>query len=188
MSRPTTTHDADGDRHVGYLDALPPALLDAPLDYIFADHFRQRCLYGYLLGIAASRKIPRDEADAVMTFLTTDIALHHADEDEDLYPAVLRRARPEDGLEPILARLACDHLDSASAIETIAVALRRSRAAGTVRIGRHDAELLSAFARGEQRHLSIENGIVLVIARKRLSPHDLQGISRSMKARRGVET
>jgi hypothetical protein len=43
-----------------------------------------------------------------------------------------------------------------------------------------------AYVEGEQRHLSVEAGIVLVIARKRLASADLRELSRSMKTRRGV--
>jgi hypothetical protein len=43
-----------------------------------------------------------------------------------------------------------------------------------------------AYAASEYRHLSVENGIMLVIARKRLTAADIKAIARAMKARRGV--
>jgi len=48
------------------------------------------------------------------------------------------------------------------------------------------AELLLAFASREHRHLAIENAIVMVIARRRLTSADLAAMSRAMKARRGI--
>lgn len=46
--------------------------------------------------------------------------------------------------------------------------------------------MLKAFAVSVNRHLAIENSLVLAIARVRLSAKDLAAISRGMKARRGV--
>jgi hypothetical protein len=43
-----------------------------------------------------------------------------------------------------------------------------------------------AYATGEHRHLAAENGIVLAIARIRLTRGDLAKMSRSMKQRRGL--
>jgi len=168
------------------LEPLPIALLDQPLDYIFADHFRQRCVIGALRRFVADGCAPRAEADQVVAHFERDIVLHHQDEESDVFPAVRRRALPSDNLGAILASLTEDHRHAGAMTETIVEALSAHIADDPVKIKRGDREVMMAYARSEQRHLAIENGIVLVIARKRLTEPDLSAMSRSMKARRGV--
>lgn len=95
--------------------------------------------------------------------------IHHADEDEDLFPAVRRKSLPEDNLGPVLARLADDHRRSDVIVEDIVAALAMHPERDTVRIGPGAGELMQVYAADEQRHLAIENGVVLVIASIRLS-------------------
>lgn len=187
MTRSPTAEDAVTQRSVEQLDALPPSLLDEPLDFIFADHFRQRSLCAVLRCVARSRRVPRASADKVRAFLAHDLALHFQDEDEDLFPALHERAEPEDGLPQILARLSEDHRLAKPLIAEIVAALSVRPTHDPIRIPAAATETMFAFVAAEQRHLSVENGIVLVIARKRLVPADMRKLSRSMKARRGLD-
>lgn len=41
------------------------------------------------------------------------------------------------------------------------------------------------FTQRERRHIALENAVVLPIARLRLTPRDLSGLSRRLAARRG---
>lgn len=168
------------------LDPLPFKLLDEPLDYLFADHFRERCLTQALRKFAAVGSAPRVEADHVIAYLLHEQPLHHADEEEDLFPLLRRRARPDDELGPILAQLAEDHRRLAPMVDEIVAVLGAQPAKDLVRLRRHMRELLKAYAANEAHHVAIENGIVLVMARKRLNAADLQTMSHAMKARRGV--
>lgn len=168
------------------VEPIPFALLDEPLDYIFADHFRQRSIIAALRRFVAAGKATRVEADMVVAYLERDLPLHHEDEDEDLFPAVRRRALPEDDLGGVLARLREDHRQTQPMVEMIAASLSASPARDTIRIDSSTREVMLAYAAGEHRHLAIENGIVLAIARIRLTRNDLKTISRAMKARRGV--
>lgn len=186
MTNADTVSGAEPRPTISNLEAPGIDLLDAPLDFIFAEHFRQRCLCGHLRRIAAARRATRKEATVILAFLTRDLVLHHTDEDEDLFPAVRRRALPEDSLEPILARLTADHAKALDWVDIIRVALSRHFDGDHIAVNHHSADAMLAYATSEHRHLSIENGIVLVIARRRLTPSDLAELSRSMKARRGV--
>jgi len=47
-------------------------------------------------------------------------------------------------------------------------------------------EMIQAYAACELKHLALENGVVLALARIRLTRADLTTIGRSMKLRRGV--
>lgn len=186
MSRPASTDDAVAQRSLAQLDALPLSMLDEPLEFIFADHFRQRSICTVLRSFARSRRVPLESADKVLAFLAHDLSLHHQDEDADLFPALRKRAEPE-GLSTILARLSEDHRQCSSLVADIVAALSVKAMRGKITLSAAAAEAMFAYVAGEQRHLSVENGIVMVIARKRLAPADLRKLSRSMKTRRGVE-
>jgi hemerythrin-like domain-containing protein len=168
------------------VEPIPFTLLDEPLDYIFADHFRQRSILAALRRFAAAGKVNRSEADMVVAYLERDLPLHHDDEDEDLFPALRRRALPEDDLGAVLARLREDHRQAQPMVEMITASLSAHPARDIVRIDSSTREVMLAYAAGEHRHLAIENGIVLAIARIRLTRNDLKAVSRGMKLRRGV--
>lgn len=162
----------------------PPALIEEPLDFFLAEHMRQRCLCAELRRVASLGSIDRDTAAMIVEQLTHAQPLHHRDEEYDLFPAVLRRSQPEDNLAPIIDRLCADHSASQRLARDIAEAL--SAPEGCAPLDDRLCEAITSYADAENRHLALENAIVLVIARKRLKPTDLQIISRHMKRRRGV--
>ena len=174
------------DRAALVTELIPFALLDEPLEYIFAAHARQRAVCASLRKFARQGFAERGEADMVAAFLTQDRVLHQIDEDEELFPAVRRRAAPSDNLGVVLARLSDDHRRSQATIDMIVSVLCKNPARETQRLSVAECELLESFATMENRHLAIENSVVLSIARIRLSPGDLKSMSRAMKARRGV--
>jgi hemerythrin-like domain-containing protein len=169
--------------------APPPlSLLDDPLGYIGADHDRQRSACRALRQLATEMEIDRRLAGAIVAFFVRDLPLHHQDEDEDLFPLLLKRSLPEDGLATLLTQLSGDHIKAAAMVVRIVETITPAGNATTININRRTAGLARDYADREHRHLAIENAIVMVIARKRLKADDLLVISRSMKARRGVPT
>lgn len=184
MSRLPNRGETVAQQSLAQLAALPSALLDEPLEFIFADHFRQRSLCAVLRSVAHGRRVSRASAETVLAFLSHDLLLHHQDEDADLFPALRQRAEAEDELPPILDRLSEDHRQAAPLIDEIVAVLSAKPAPDPISIPAAAAETMFAYIVGEQRHLSIENGIVLVIARKRLKQADLATMSMAMKARR----
>lgn len=183
---PADPNRPDPARHP-IVEAIPFSLIDKPLDYILADHSRKRSVCGALRRFAQAGEVARIEADMVIAFLDQDLPLHHDDEDLDLFPAVRRRALPDDDLGSALARLSEDHRLSETMVETIIANLAASRSDAPVKLVRQVRELMLAYAATEHRHLAIENGIVMAIARIRLKPADIKAISQSMKLRRGVQ-
>lgn len=175
-------------QHPVALPSPPPlALIDQPLDFIQAEHLRHRAYCAMLASFARTRQVKRVDADRMTAFLTADLSLHYADEDEDLFPALRRRALPEDDLGAVLARLAEDHRRQLEMAEAIATSLSRNPATETVRLDTASVEAIQAYVASENRHLAIENAVVLTIAGVRLSRNDLKTMSRAMKVRRGVE-
>ena len=168
------------------IESISLCLLNEPLDYILADHARMRKICAALLDIASTHVASRLVADTLTAYLTGELTTHHADEDEDLFPALRRRLVPEDNLGIVLARLGEDHRRGTVMIDAIAKALTQNPAAEAVRLSAGECELIQVYANAEQQHLAIENAVVMGISRIRLTRSDLKSISEGMKARRGV--
>ncbi len=168
------------------VEPMPDGLLTTPLDYIFADHFRHRRICAALKRCAAQRSAPVSEARAVGRFLTRDLVWHHGDEDEDLFPALRRRSRPQDDLLVVLAGLEAEHRRSEPVAAAIIASLTATSDAPQIALDARSCAAIEDFAAAEHRHLALENGIVLAIARVRLTQADLAKISHSMMRRRGA--
>lgn len=165
---------------------IPLALLNDPLAYVLAAHFRQRAICAVLRRFAAERVTSRIEADRMIAYLGGDLRLHHEDEDIDLYPVLRRRALLADGLGIIMARLGEEHRRGAAMADHIVDALSATVADDAVHIDVAANETMQAYASIELKHLALENCVVLALARIRLTRTDLNTIGRSMKLRRGV--
>ncbi len=171
------------------LDMMPPAAqLTTPLDYILADHFRQRVLCSVLDDFAETGALDRDLAAAALRFLKTDFAPHVIDEEEDLFPLLRRRSQPEDRIEDVLGDLSQEHatdkLDADGIIDGLGTVLETE---GNDSVDEDLRALLRRFAASERRHLIVENAIVMPLARARLTRDDLRNLGRRMAARRGLD-
>ncbi len=185
-SNQRTLQSGNGKWVMPTIEMIPDTLLGEPLEYMFADHFRQRVVLATLQHFAEEASASRADADTIATFLTRDLVLHHADEEEDLFPLVRLRALPEDELGTLLARLGEDHHRSKAMIEDITGALMKHPAEKAVYLRTRICRLIQAYVASENRHLAVENSVLLAIARIRLTPKDQKAISRGMKVRRGV--
>jgi hemerythrin-like domain-containing protein len=169
-------------------EAPPPVRLLSPIDYIFADHFRHRTLCRVLDDIAQGAEFDRETVIAALRFLETDYRIHLLDEEEDLFPLLRQRAAAEDCVDEVLDQLSLEHGEeqkTADAVIEKLSAMLGSRGAKPADADFRDQ--LRRFAAQDRRHLTVENAIVLPLARARLSPGDLRDIGKSMAARRGLE-
>ena len=168
--------------------APPPGLLSEPIDYIFADHFRQRTLCRILEEVADEPAWDREKVDAALRFLMQDFALHIADEEKDLFPLLRRRADPEANIREFVGQLNEDHKRAGvrfdQIVERFSSVLER---AGTKPAGQRFRELLRQFAEAEKRHLIFENAIILPLARAELTGDDLRTLGKRMADRRGLD-
>ena len=169
-----------------FIEQIPDTVLDEPLEYLFADHFRQRVALTMLQHFAEEASASRADADSIATFLTHDLVLHYADEEEDLFPFVRLRALPEDELGALLTHLGEDHHRNKAMVEVITSALMQHPAEKAVHLSANICSLIQAYVVSENQHLTVENGVLLAIARIRLTPKDRKTISQGMKIRRGV--
>lgn len=173
------------------IDALknaPPVLFfRQPLDYIVADHFRQRTLCRVLDEIAVDVKPDVPKIDVALSFITNELGPHVQDEEEDLFPLLRRRAHPEDEINLVLGKLSQEHSADQVDGDEIIAGLPQIKAQPDYCVQNpFFAQLLKRFAANERQHLIVENAIVLPLARVRLTEADLNDLGRRMAARRGI--
>lgn len=172
---------------INEIEAIPRDLLSAPLDWFFAEHYRHRQFCRLMNEVAAAHVFDQERVEGLLTFLRDDLPVHIIDEEQDLFPLLRRRAEPEDAVEHVLGLLSLEHKADADRTRQLRLHLESCladrRAPGMDPAAR---KALQTFATQELRHLALENAIVLPIARLRLTPADLFGMSRRLAARRGV--
>lgn len=163
------------------IEPMPEGLEDSPLDFLFADHHRQRQAVQILLRIAGGE---HDETALrnLITFLERDFALHIADEERDFVPLLRRQCRPEDNIDRLIERLSLEHADDESSVREI-VAILRSRLQGVV-LSEWDQARMRDFASHLRRHLALENGVLLPIARVRMGAASLALLAARIRERR----
>ena len=166
------------------IGTIAPSLLSRPLDFIAADHVRQRRLCAAVEGIADAGTADPKLVEEILAHIRDDLGPHIDDEEQDLFPLLRRRCDPEDEIDLILRRLDREHAEDKSAIATLVDDLTRLLAPDAG-VDAAMAARLRAFARSFQRHLAIENGAVLPLARARLTRADLANLAKRMAARRG---
>lgn len=163
-------------------------LLARPLEWFAAEHQRHREFCRRLAEAAAATIFDGPEIAALAAFVRHDLARHVLEEEEELFPLLRRRARPEDVITEALDRLAAEHgADAASAQVVLAHLDASLEARAPLGASAGARQALMGFASEELRHLALENAVVLPLARRRLSSGDLRKLSRRLAARRGVE-
>lgn len=175
--------------HPGGIERSPPQLLKEPLEFLFAEHFRQRQMCKVLEYLALAPAFDASLIASTDDFIRYDLALHVIDEEEDLFPLLRRRCEPDDVIEDVLGKLSADHaLDQqlAHIVRSIfALALERREPPSGLLGG---AEALLRLAMQEKSHMALENAVVMPLARRRLTGDDLEALSLRLAARRGVAT
>ena len=169
-----------------HLEPLPEALLSDPLEYILADHLRQRVLCHLCDRLADADCLDRDIAVEVADHIRNDFSIHVIDEEQDLFPLLRRRARPEDAIEVTLGELSGQHADGEALADEILRGLDACLDAPVCPLKPKLAKALKTFAHSERSHLALENAIIVPLARVRLTKKDLKELAARMAARRGV--
>ena len=169
------------------IEPLPPELVHEPLNWLFAEHYRQRQLCQLIERVCSATVLLRPEAEDILQFLRHDMPLHIIDEEDDLFPLLRRRCQPSDELDQVLGALSVEHRDDIEYSRALAIPLERPLETGEAPSGdRETRRLFAEFAQRERRHIALENAVVLPIARLRLTAADLRSLSLRLAARRGV--
>lgn len=173
-------------------DRLPEDARNDAVVWVFADNFRQRRVLCLLRGAADGGAMNGPVLRAVNDFLCNDMILHMRSEEEDLFPLLRVRCRPDDPLDRLLDVLASDHEAQRLAITQIGSDLGSLPAAAVaVPLSPPLRRLMIAFADAMKWHILAENTRLLPHVRERLSSREIVDVGRRAMTRRrpqpGVE-
>jgi hypothetical protein len=168
------------------LNAPRSGLARNPLDIIAHSHVLQQELCDALERIADGLPddVDRRLCARAAANLQFDIPLHHRDEEEALFPRLLMRVEPSDGLEEILQRLSAEHAADTDLGAEIAECL--DALAHGQRLSNPDmvGYMLRGFFESYRRHIHWENTLVMPLARQRLNEDDFEAIAAVMERNR----
>jgi hemerythrin-like domain-containing protein len=174
-------------KHIARGEKTGARLCGNPLEEIAEDHMREREVCALLDKLAQGLSVKEIEIEQMLDFLQVQFPNHIADEENDLFPMMLKRCDPDDEIEKGIDRLRSDHgnaLEDTAAILAILQRLRRTFS----RLSEADIGHINAFVCQSRRHLIFENAVILPIARVRLGKRDLRAMKRHMLERRGLDT
>jgi hemerythrin-like domain-containing protein len=170
------------------VETIPENLFREPIDYLQAEHFRQRTICKFLEDVALEPRgvAAAKQAATVLDYLERDLPRHMADEEDDLFPMLRIRCRPEDNVEGLLHLLHEEHVREQELSAAMIDDLRCLSEGREVKREMDFLRAATALAGAQLRHLSWEDRLVLPLARKRFTPEDMETVGRAMAARRGV--
>ena len=171
----------------------PSAGFDAPLEMLGACHERMqrqcqtlRRLAPHVAAHGADRQA-QEAAQAVLRYFDRAAVDHHADEEQDLFPALLEAMAGSDAvcLRELVAALTQQHRELDAHWQALRPMLLRLAAGEHVRL---DAALVERFAAACMQHLAREDAELLPMAARLIDETQLQRIGRAMRVRRGIDT
>lgn len=172
-------YKADDPRTV--IDAPSVELLSSPLDFLFAEHLRQR-QFAKLLALIADGVINRRAIAGAASFMENDLAQHILDEELSFFPLLKPLCEADDNIDALLDLLAAEHREDEEASVTVLSILREMAAGeGPGEIGQ---AALRDFAEHLRHHLALENGVLLPLARARMTPGALSLLGQLITMRR----
>lgn len=179
------------------MERIPDNVLLEPIEYIFADHCRQRDMCTALQELAKQSKIYADKgvsnelgpepAQRILDCLHHDLPLHIADEEQDLFPRLNAKAQPQDKIADILRLLSAEHERDHQLIKDVMDGLESIAASQPLDDPEGFRTAAEVFSASHLSHLHWENAVVLELARRRLDDEDKRAMSVSMAARRSID-
>lgn len=171
--------------------AGPQASTEAPLEMLAACHIRIRRQCETLQRLVTHLAQHGCDADArsaagnIMRYFDTAAVHHHADEEEDLFPAMLESMGGSDAvcIRDMTRALAAEHRHLETAWRALRKVLVQIEAGGPASLA---AATVASFTDAYARHMQIEEDEVLPMADRLLSQHDIERIGRAMRRRRGI--
>lgn len=166
---------------------------EVPLEMLSACHARieRQCSTLRRLAPHLARYGADGEARAaaanVMRYFDTSALHHHADEEEDLFPALIEATA---GSDPVCLRglttgLAAEHRELEALWQRVRAVLERVVAGERILLESDHVEALVALY---ERHIAREESELLPMAARLLSDDDLERVGRAMRERRGRPT
>lgn len=171
--------------------SAPAAGTEAPLEMLSTCHVRAqnqcatlRRLVPHLAEHGANEEA-RNAATNVMRYFDTSARHHHADEEEDLFPALIESMAGSDAIcvREMIEGLTADHRALEAAWRRLRDVLERIAAGESVALASDDVEGLVGLY---ERHIQREEDELLPMAARLLSEDDLVRVGRAMRERRGI--
>ncbi|HEY9396713.1 MAG TPA: hemerythrin domain-containing protein [Burkholderiales bacterium] len=164
---------------------------DDPIGLLKACHLRidQRCaLLLRVIEHIGKQGVDQQVKQActqVLHYFNTSAQQHHADEEEDLFPALLRSVTPPQRkrMQALIDTLTADHVEMKKTWEALRANLEAILAD---KVQTLDAELVDRFQTLYLEHIQREEHDAFAAASNYLSPAELERIGQAMAARRGV--
>ncbi|MEO8717997.1 MAG: hemerythrin domain-containing protein [Burkholderiales bacterium] len=125
----------------------------------------------------------RTAAANVMRYFDTSAGQHHADEEQDLFPALIESMAGSDAvcLREMIEGLKADHRALEAAWRRVRRALERIAAGAAVPLAAADVEALAGLY---ERHIEREESELLPMAARLLGEAELARVGRAMRERR----
>lgn len=170
--------------------SAPAVGFEVPLEMLAACHGRVEAQCATLrrlvahLGSHGADRQAREAAAAVMRYFDTSAVHHHADEEVDLFPALIEAMAGSDAvcLREMTASLTAEHRE----LEQRWRALRRQlEQVACARAATLPADEVHGFIDLYQRHIAREEAELLPMAGRLLGDAELDRIGLAMRARRG---
>jgi hemerythrin-like domain-containing protein len=171
--------------------ASPSASFEAPLEMLYACHQRihKQCatlrrLVPHLATHGADAQA-REAAAQVLRYFDTAAVHHHADEEQDLFPALLESMAGSDAvcLHQLIDGLMTQHRELDARWREVKRVLDGIAAGDNVAL---EAAAVDALAEAYAAHIAREEGELLPMAARLLDDDALQRIGAAMRERRGI--
>ena len=172
--------------------STPSAGSEAPLEMLSVCHDRiaRQCatlrrLVSHL-ALHGANEEARTAAANVMRYFDTSAIKHHADEEDDLFPAIIESMAGSDAvcLRELTEGLTMDHRALEAHWQRLRMVLAQIVAGQSVALASGDVEALVGLY---ERHIEREETELLPMAARLLSDDDLGRIGRAMRERRGID-
>jgi len=169
----------------------PTVGFEAPLEMLSACHGRVELQCATLQRLLAHLPVHGADADAraaavaVLRYFDTAAQHHHADEEADLFPALLEAMAGSDPvcIRELIDALRSDHRVLAAHWLRLRPALQRVAAGAAQSLS---AEEVDALVGAYQRHIAREESELLPMAARLLGDEALSRIGAAMRQRRGI--
>lgn len=168
-------------RQIWRIAPAPVELAERPLDFLLAEHHRQREAAAILIRIADGAFDP-EGIGRLIDFLKGDFARHVGDEELVFFPILRAACALDDEIDVLTARLSEEHAADESLGEEVLELLAKRRAGSA--LAPADCARIRHFAEHLRQHLALENAVLLPIAEARLSENDRAALAAALSRRR----
>lgn len=171
--------------------STPSAGAETPLEMLSACHIRIELQCAALGRLAAhldehgADDQARQAAANIMRYFDTSAPRHHADEEENVFPALIESMAGSDAvcIHQMIEGLTADHREMEAGWRRLRRALERIAAGQPADL---PASELAKFIDLHERHLKVEDDDLLPMAARLLNDEELDHIGRAMRERRSA--